>query len=294
MKRTLSFRLKNIIILFFSIIFITNVSAQEIGDNSYNYNSLRPIRKGDIMYMKTVWTRIDLRQKINEPFFAKNLEIIRTIINAVKAGVLRPYTSDSLVSRMSLKQFSENLKVPGADIIDDGVGDLSLDSDFGGEFEGADDSDFDDFGIEGESEIEEVIEFLPSQIYTFQIKNDIIFDKKRSRIYNDLQSIELIIPADENPLGIDKTIAVFSFKELVENVFIDNPNALWVNTKNDNAHLNLLDAFDLALQYGHITKYSNPRDDLIEDIYSDPKLVLVKSLEYEYGLVDYESVLWEQ
>lgn len=275
-----------------TILVINNTWSQEIGDNSFNYNSIRPIRKADIMYQKTIWTRIDLKQKINEPYYANNLEIVRSIIDAVKAGVLRPYTSDSLINRMSIKQFNDNLKVPGLeDPAEDDFGAEDGGDDFGSEFDTGDEFGDDDFGDYGG---DESTSFLPRQVYNIVIKYDAIYDKRRSRLYNDLQSVQLVVPADENPLGIDKEVAVFSFKELVENVFIDNPNAVWFNTSNDNAHLNLADAFDLSLQYGHIVKYSNPRDDYIQDVYTEPKDVLLKSLEYEYKIMDYESVTWEQ
>ncbi len=57
-------------LMFFGISFIPDASAQEIDDSGYNYNSVRPIRRADIMYLKTLWRRMDLREKQNEPFFA--------------------------------------------------------------------------------------------------------------------------------------------------------------------------------------------------------------------------------
>ena len=291
------------------------VFAQEISESDYNEFSVRPIRKADIMYMNTVWLKMDLREKQNEPFFAVENEVTKIIIQAVKDGVLRPYVNDSLTTRMSLKDFKENLKLPGGDEpIDDGFGGGD---DWGG---GGDDwgGGGDDWGGGGDSwgggggdggwggdggdtgggggaktaKAAVADEFFPKQITTLQIKEDLLFDRKRSRMYHDIQAITLIIPGDYYPAGIDKNLASFSYKELVENVFKDNPKAIWYNPKNLTEHRNLADAFDLRLFSARIIKFANPKDQYIEDIYSDLKMSLGKSQEYEHNLLEYESNLW--
>ena len=54
--------------------------AQEIDENGFNFNSVRPIRRADIMFKKSIWFRVDLREKQNAPFFSTNNEITRVII----------------------------------------------------------------------------------------------------------------------------------------------------------------------------------------------------------------------
>ena len=272
--------------------------AQEIDENGYNYNSVRPVRRADIMYSKTTWMRMDLREKQNEPYFAANNEISKIIIDAVKAGVLRPFKNDSLSQRMSLQTFLDNLKIPGAD---EGLSQDDIDMGFGGGDDwgdgGGDDwggdggDDFGGGGGGGAAQGPE--EFFAKQIYLLEFKEDLLFDKKRSRMFHDIQSIKLIIPSELYPSGIEKELATFSYKELVENVFVDNPSALWYNPKNTGENRNLSDAFDLRLFSARIIKYSNPKDNFIEDIYNgNAKLSLAKSQEYEHYLVEYESNLW--
>lgn len=287
----------NVLFLLFIVFPFTGFS-QEIDENGYNYNSVRPIRRADIMYSKTVWLRMDLQEKQNEPFFAANNEIPKVIIDAVKAGVLRPYKNDSLSQRMSIQTFLDNLKLPG--VGDDGGGELGGfggDEDFGGgdswggggDSWGGDDSASDSGGAEDVGSDE----FFPKQINLLEFKEDILFDKKRSRMFHDIQSIKLIIPADLFPSGIEKELATFSYKELVENVFVDNPSALWYNPKNTGENRNLSDAFDLRLFSARVVKYSNPKDNMIDDIYNgNQKLSLAKSQEYEHWMLEYESNLW--
>ena len=46
--------------------------AQEIDESEWNKHSVRPVRNADIMFKRTVWYRVNLNDKINQPFFAKN------------------------------------------------------------------------------------------------------------------------------------------------------------------------------------------------------------------------------
>lgn len=266
--------------------------AQERDEFGYNTNSIRPIRNSDQFFKKTLWWRIDLREKMNKPLNAKNMEITRVIIEAVKAGILRPYTNDSLVNRMPYEEFIKKITVESAN---DGLTDeekalgFGVDEDLGGgwgdEFTS---SDGDGGGSSGP------VEYLPGKdLYLLDLKEDLIFDKKRSRMYHDIQSITIILPADRNNKSVDIPIATFSYKELVENVFKDNPNAVWFNNANPKEHRNLSEAFDLRLFTGHLWKYSNSQDETIEEIYGDQKAAMYASLQIEYALLDFEAQLWE-
>ena len=64
--------------------------------NGYNPLSLRQVHESYLMWKKTLWRRVDLKEKQNKPFFARNREISKIIIDAVERGVLIPYSSDSV------------------------------------------------------------------------------------------------------------------------------------------------------------------------------------------------------
>ncbi|WP_020526131.1 gliding motility protein GldN [Flexithrix dorotheae] len=285
------------VILFIGFSFENSYGQAEFGfddKDAFSPHSMRPIRKADVMYNNSVWIRMDLREKQNEPFFATNSEITKIIIDAVKAGVLRPYKNDSLVTRMSIQEFNDNIKIPGAD---EGLADDDLASGFGGDDWGSGGDDWgsgDDWGDEGGTEEDAgPDEFFAKDIYVIELKEHRLFDRKRSRMYYDIQSIKLIIPGELYPTGIDKELATFSYKELVSNVFLDNPAAVWYNAKNTAENKNLADAFELRQFTGKIVKYSNPKDNVIDDIYKgNLKLGLAKSQEYEHRLLEYESDLW--
>ena len=79
-------------------------SAQEQATTASSNGSYRPIPNSDIMFRKTIWRAIDLREKQNKPMFAEGKEISRVIIEAVKRGELQAYRNDSLTSTFSAKE----------------------------------------------------------------------------------------------------------------------------------------------------------------------------------------------
>ena len=56
------------------------------------------------MWKKTLWRRVDLKEKQNKPFFAINREISKIIFEAVQRGVLIPYNSDSVTDNNVMAQ----------------------------------------------------------------------------------------------------------------------------------------------------------------------------------------------
>ena len=83
-----------------SALAVSNVSlAQEKSDNGINPLSLRPIHESNVMYKLTLWRRLDLNEKQNQPLFSKGNEITKHLIDGVKAGVLEPFDNDSLTQK---------------------------------------------------------------------------------------------------------------------------------------------------------------------------------------------------
>jgi len=273
------------------LLFSTCAMAQEREEFGYNINSLRPIRNSDQLFKKTLWWRIDGREKPNRPLFAKNMEITKVIIEAVRAGIIRPFENDSLKTRMSFETFMQNMTIP---TVDAGLTEEEKAMGFGTEDDGFGSND--GFGDETGGTAQEAVptEWLPKELYIMEMKEDLIFDKKRSRIYHDIQSLTIYLPAEKNVAkSIEQPIASFSYKELVDNVFKDNPDAVWYNNANPKEHRNLAESFELRLFTAHLTKFSNGDDLTIEDIYGVGKAGIVASMQVEYDLLDFEAQLWE-
>jgi hypothetical protein len=100
-----------------------------------------------------------------------------------------------------------------------------------------------------------------------EVMEDVIFDKRRARQYNDFQSVKLIVTGDFSNDGTNYYVATFAFKDL-EKFFREHPEkALWYNQYNSAENRNLADAFLLRLFHGELYKVDNPEDLTIADIY---------------------------
>jgi gliding motility associated protien GldN len=271
--------------LLFSVIMLVCVTLLHAQDNGYNPYSVRPVHESYIMWKKTVTRSLDLREKQNLPLFSSNKELVRLIIEAVKAGILEPYLSDSLDKgkKLTKDEFLERTKEPSDQP------DLTPEEK---EFQKQQQSD--NSGFKQDVVATGPNYFQPNQLYKLEIKEDVLFDRQRSRLYYDIQSITVKIPAELDPRGIEGTAGAFKYKDLVENVFKKNPNAIWFNPINDAEHKNLADAFDLRLFSSRIIKVSNPKDKYLDDIYNESqKQGLMSSTWTEFELMEFEHNLWE-
>ncbi len=259
--------------------------AQE-QDDGYNPLSVYPIHESYMMFRKTIWRRMDLKEKQNLPFFSRNGELPTVIINAVKAGLLFPYTNDSVTTRMSKEVFLENLKYPQEDT---GLTEEEIAMGFGQEDDGFGD------GFEEEEAAPEVSdEFATSDFSIVEIKEDMFFDRNRSRMYYDIQAVTLLLPADKNPALFEKPLASFRYKDLVK-VFRSMPDeAIWYNVQNAAEHRNFAEAFDLRLFSANLIKYANPEDNRIVDIYNKSRRDgILASQKLEHDMLEFENELWE-
>ena len=285
---------------------VGNASFAQERDIEVNPLSVYPILDHDIMFKKRVWRRMDLREKQNRPFFAFNNEITKIIIEAVKAGILHPYENDSLRTRMSREKFLENLKMPdlGGGLTeeekalgfgeDDGWG--TSEDGWGDDKESTDAGD--DWSDDSASETATASNdyFFPNEVSVIRIQEDVIFDKRRSRLYYDIQSLTLIIPAETfaSTTGLQREIGTFRYIDLV-GLFRSMPEeAIWFNRQNSAEHKNLADAFTLRLFNARITKIANPENEEIVDIYNrSPRDGIMASQQLEHKLMEMEHNLWD-
>jgi hypothetical protein len=294
----------------FMIADFSAVMAQE----NRNPNSRYDIHPDYMMYKRKVWRRMDLREKQNKPFFAAGNEITRILINAVKDGRLYPYKNDSLKERMSKEEFLENLLTPDSEMGAAGeADDMGFGDDAGGTDAwgnptggdtggtdawgnptGGDDGGGDAWGDTGASSAPTINYFFPNEITLMNIVEDVYFDKIRARQYYEIQALELIIPPDKLPTGLERKVATFDFQD-VKQLFESMPDeAIWFNPQNSAHHRSLADAFTLRLFNARVIKVQNPDDLQIVDIYGgDPKQGLYASQQIEHQLMEYEHDLWE-
>lgn len=236
------------------------------------------VRDADIMYRKSLVRAIDLREKQNKPLFSKNKEITALLIAAVKRGDIIPYSDDSLNKRLTIEEFMSRLKIPSTEPDMDTI---ELYITYGPEWR--------DFQASMQPDY-----YFPRDLYQIELKEDLYFDKGRSRMYYDIHTLTFFVPADhpQNIRGIQQTVASFDFRVLEQGLFRDHPDAHF-NVQNDAYHKNLADAFKLRMFSSYIVKVSNADDAYIQDMFPDQRTALMASHWAAYELMEFEHHLWE-
>ena len=269
-------------------------SAQEQATTASSNGSYRPIPNSDIMFRKTITRAIDLREKQNKPMFSEGKEISRVILDAVKRGELVAYRNDSLTSTFTGAEVVSNMSYAESTA---GLSDEEKAAGFS-------EDTGDDWGAAPKKKGSKPVakkpvappsyEYRPKDLYQMELKEDMIFDKKRSRMYHDIKTITLLVPStlSSNAAGIEKPIGTFKYSDLVK-VFRNNPDkAIWFNSQNDAQHKNLADAFELWLFNSYIVKVSNPNDARLDEIYGGPQQGILASQQAASDLIEYEYNLW--
>lgn len=288
------------------ILFPAALIAQPV-EVQYNPNSIEPIARYEQLWKFRCWLRMDLQEKQNRGFFSNNGEITKLIIEAAKSGeIAEIYKSDSLVSTYQKSDWL-NLLVQQQ----------------GQQFQAWDPTLTyylnDVVNLNGKNYIAQVepitginpeqspnqewaptsqgqaLEYLPRDIYLLTVVEDRIFDKRRSRLYHDIQAIGL--SAWDANTSTFKQLGWFKYKDL-EKVFRDNPEkAYWFNRRNTAENKNFADAFKLRLFHGTLEKVENPEDETIFDQYranNRPYKEAVWATEWEeMRLMELEHNLWE-
>lgn len=246
------------------------------------------------MFKRTLWRVINLKEKQNKPMFALNHEISRLIMDAVKSGELPAYKNDSLTTLIGGTEFSANLRKQ-ATLSAEELESIDRARKEWVEMEQLKKKRNRNYQIQPFNEASVsggVADYLPSEIDRMELKENVIFDKKRSQLKYDIQAISLIVKDASS--GFDKVLASFAYKDLVK-VFRDHPKeAIWYNLQNDAQHKNLADAFDLRLFSSYIRKVSNPADEDLRSIHGGNIQSILASQRAIEELVEFESSLWSQ
>ena len=141
--------------------------------------------------------------------------------------------------------------------------------------------------------------FSESDVSMIQIVEDVIFDKRRSRLYYDIIGFILLDPTTGNPNAL---ISYKEFYNLVDKVSHDREMRVrntvkWKNRYNPAQDMNFSDAFKLRLFHGIIKKVENPDDQDVSETYLKNGRTYGESVfarwEEEMKMMEKEHNLWE-
>jgi gliding motility associated protien GldN len=285
-----------------ALVALCNFSYAQQEEGQINPNSLLNIPRYEQLYKVKVWRKIDLREKQNKGFFAKGNEITKLIMNSVASGELADiYGVDSLTRKKSKEDYAKDLVSQQGQTLD--PWDPAVDYYQGDQksFNGKNyEALVDSKGKNPETSANEwqvtqagkAITYAPEEVYQLTLVEDVIFDKRRSRLYYDMLALELA--AFDQNTGTFKSLGWFKYKDL-EKLFRSHvKDAIWFNRYNTAENRNYADAFLLRLFHGNIYKVENPNDDTIFDIYRERYKEGVWATEWEeMKLMEKEHNLWE-
>ncbi len=272
-------------------------------EGAVNPNSLLNIPQYEQLYKVRVWRVLDLREKQNKGFFARGNEITKLILRAINSGELVDiYEKDSLTTKLSKEEFMARMVTQAGETFQPWVpaqdyyqGDrVSFN---GKNYESVVNSkgknpatSANDWQVTsaGQAQV-----YNPDEIFRLTLQEDIIFDKRRSRLYYDMLAMEFAA-LDQNT-GTFKPLGWFKYKDLEKLFRNHTKDAVWFNRYNSAENKNYADAFLLRLFHGVIDKVENPDNDRISDTFSGrPYQEAVWAMEWEeMKLMEKEHNLWE-
>jgi len=148
------------------------------------------------------------------------------------------------------------------------------------------------------------VNLAPANIVGLELIEDVIFDKRRSRLYYDILAFGIVLQ-DENSLEKLSYRFYISYKELLTEIsrlahskdLNERQRVMWQNRYNPSEGKTFIDAFKLRLFHGVIRKVENPDDDTIQQIFANNGRSYSESVfarwEQEMVLMEKEHNLWE-
>ena len=291
---------------FLSLGFVGNVFAQQ--DTIINPNSTERIPFYEQLYRFRVWRTVDLKEKQNAGFKSAKSDIADFLLKNISNGNLIAYDGDSvknayapsevLVSNQAVNEppydakksyvTTETAYYLGKNYQstrNDNVGHLPTDNQW------------------WELTSSQTESYTKDQLVALTIVEDMIFDKRRSRLYYDIQYIGIMAQKsgspDINPIGF---IYYKDFLRVVEKAahsknLDDRDKVQWRNRYNPSENKTFTDAFKLRLFHGIIEKVENPDDRSIQQIYELNGRTIGESVfarwEEEMKMMEKEHNLWE-
>ncbi len=284
---------------------VTASFAQQ--DTIVNPNSIERIPYYEQLYRFRVWRTVDLQEKQNSGFKSAKSDIAKFLLESIKSGAITVY-NDSLTSVMTPEAVMVSNKA-----IDEPPYEPNK-SYFINETANYKGRNYESTRNDNIGHLPNDVEWWqlsPNQteyitkgnVVAMQVIEDVIFDKRRSRLYYDIQAIGILAQkggsTDISPIGYIKYKEFYNLVEKVSHSknMDERDLVLWRNRYNPSENRTFVDAFKLRLFHGVIDKVENPGDYSITAIYINNGRSYGESIfarwEEEMKMMEKEHNLWE-
>ena len=237
------------------------------------------VREGDVVFEKTVWRMIELREKQNLPLYyptapiGSRVNLVNLLLKGVETGEITPYDPYDVYNEFSRK-----------------ISMAELDQNFGAKNDTIDVPDEDGNMIQMVRNVERRID----EVKRILIKEKIYFDKKHSvlnRVVVGICPIRVYSRdggEDESQLEQAKTMWVYMPE--ARNVLARHPV---FNRFNDAQNISFDDFFMQNRYSGHIYQVSNVFNNRAINEYASGLDALYEAQRIETEIFDWEQDLWE-
>ncbi|MBY0245451.1 MAG: gliding motility protein GldN [Sphingobacteriaceae bacterium] len=243
--------------------------AERLDVDSLSLVPFPDVRDEDVIYRKRLWREIDLRDTINATFRANQSNLMGVFVAAIKSEELTAYSPKGVGEKSLDDDDSFQTPLTSLEAIKAVVGSVQITDNNTGSVK------------------DTLNDYNGDLFLKFRLKEDWILDQKRSVFEARIVGIA--------PLKLDEKtnnwqpifwINYNDARELLSRKRI-------VNSRNDASILTFDDVFLRRIFASNIIKETNPGDNKIRDLISDPKLRLYESERIKSGLLNFEQSLWE-
>jgi gliding motility associated protien GldN len=276
-------------------------------DTIVNPNSVEKIPYYEQLYRFRVWRTLDLNEKQNGGFKSAKSDIAQFLLKSIQSGAITVY-NDSLTSPLKPEEVVVSNKANMEPPFDPRKSYfINETSSYGGKnYESTRNDNLGHLPTDADwwqISANQTEFFTKESVVGIELVEDVIFDKRRSRLYYDPQAIGILAQkggsTDINPIGY---IKYKEFYDLVEKAshskdMTIRDQVLWRNRYNPSENKTFTDAFKLRLFHGVINKVENPGDYTIQQIYERNGRTWGESVfarwEEEMKMMEKEHNLWE-
>jgi hypothetical protein len=221
-------------------------------------NQVDSFAQNDIV-SQILWYRVDLKHPQNQAFFTRAKQsdttqgdLISSIINGVRAGILRPFLNDSLLTRMMYEDFMIRLDTARLRHT----------------------QDYHLLVVKKRLQFSKTEDKL-IQNHWFSKDLSSLLNKDAKETQKPNYEIEALTILEAN----GKPLATFSFAEVATNILLDNPECNYWVSKEKNQSMNMFDALNHQLFEAQLIQYEDVENKKTINIQSAKEL---KALQNKY------------